>query len=159
MAAATGTRAVWVAAPRRAPVPRPRASRAAAEGRDGRLTDGRLTDGRLPDALLTEYAALAGALRVALRSPEFKVDAVLPVLQARAVRDARAFYDCERGLRIIVVTPHFWGEAWVHGPATRRASVHTLFLERGVVYQYDTTNRAVTVVKNEGWPDALLDVM
>lgn len=99
------------------------------------------------EALLNECAALATSLHAALTSPEFK---------AKHVRGARAFYDGQHGLRIIVVTPNFWGEAWVHGPATRRASMHTLSLEKGIVYQYDTATRAMTVLKNEGWPDDML---
>ena len=106
------------------------------------------------EALLNEYAELACSLYAVLRSPEFKADAV-----TQRVRGARAFYDCERGLRVIVVTPHFWGEAWVHGPGTRRASMHTQFLEAGIVYQYCMSTRAITVVKNEGWPDDMLDFL
>lgn len=86
-----------------------------------------------------------------LTSDEFKVDDMLD-----QVRDARAFYDGQHGLRMIVVTPNYWGETWIRSPTSRRASVHTAFLEHGVVLEYDTQSKDLRVVKTENWPDEWL---
>lgn len=85
-----------------------------------------------------------------LKSPEFKAC----ILQKR-VPQSRAFYDGEHGLRMIIVTPTYWGEAWLHSKTCRRASVHTAFLEEGVVFEWDAERRAGRIVKSEGWPDDL----
>lgn len=105
------------------------------------------------ESLLNEYGALASSVRSVLRSPELRPDEAL-----RHVRDARAFFDVRDGFfRILIVTPNFWAEAWVHGPRTRRAALHTAELDRAIVVEYDTAAATTRVIKNEGWPDDMTD--
>ena len=84
-----------------------------------------------------------------MKSPEFKVC----VLQKR-VPESRAFYDGQHGLRMIIVTRTYWGEAWMHSSTVRRASVHTAFLENGVVFEWDSERREGRLVTSEDWPEA-----
>ena len=63
-----------------------------------------------------EPAAVARAVRTALRRPD---------LVAGHAEGARVFYDCEHGLRVLAVTDTIWGEVWVSGPRSRRATVHS----------------------------------
>lgn len=75
------------------------------------------------------------------------------------MQGARAFYDGTHGLRLIVVTDAFWGEAWLYGAHKRRASVHTAALDRSIVFQYDTSTKGFDIVKNDGWPAEDIDVL
>lgn len=101
-----------------------------------------------------EYTKLARGLWTLMSSPDFKVDTMLA-----EVPDARAFYDGQHGLRMIVVTQRYWGEAWIRSPTVRRASIHTAFLERGIVLEYDSALQELHIVKNENWSEELLDTL
>lgn len=92
---------------------------------------------------------MAGALWKLLHGPGFDA-----ATAARAVPRSRAFYDGQHGLRVIVVAPDLWGEAWMRPGTARRASMHTAFLERAVVVEYDPAVAAdvLSVVKEQDWP-------
>lgn len=106
-----------------------------------------------PPHILNQYASLSKSLNLVLRTADFRADVVL-----RDNADARVFYDAgKRGLRLIAVTPHLWAEAWSHGAGKRRASLHTAALDRGIVVEYDDRTGATTVIKNDRWPDDMLD--
>lgn len=100
-----------------------------------------------------EYRMLAGALCQVLKAPG------LDTRPFDTVQDSRAFYDGTHGLRLIAVTPSYWGEAWVYDATTRRASIHTLMLERGVVFEYDGATGHMRVLKHDHWSDDELEAL
>ena len=98
------------------------------------------------------HRQMAGALWTLLRGPAFDA-----ATATRAVPRSRAFYDGQHGLRVIVVSPTLWGEAWMCSRTARRASMHTSFMQRAVVLEYDAGEAGVLhVVKDQDWPDEWL---
>lgn len=97
-----------------------------------------------------EFAELAHGLWDVLKSPDFTADALQKTLP-----DTRAFYDANKGLRIIVVACAYWAEAWIHSPTVRRACIHTSFLERGVTFEWDSAQQVGRLLTEDNWPEDL----
>lgn len=63
------------------------------------------------------------------------------------------------GMRVTACTPCFWSEAWAATPTRRLATVHSAFLESGVVYSYDVRSKTLLLVSQDGWPDDMARLM
>lgn len=97
-----------------------------------------------------EYSRVMRAVGAVLRAPGLRARVALRELTH--VPSARVFYDANQRLRLIVATESMWAETWQETSTTRRACVHTGFLEHGAVVEYDTDDGSMRVVTLNDWP-------
>lgn len=75
---------------------------------------------------------------------------------ATAARARGLYYLGERGVRVVVCTPNFWGEVW-DGDGDRAAAIRSTHVDAGVMYAYSTTGD-LRLVERRAWPDDLVDL-